>query len=106
MGKLSTFLKAKSVGEFMEASKNQSLQDEIDNRSKSDVLKNTVNKTPADNTERQLIKNGAMCPKCKSQDVMVIGGKRTVSGIVALGIFAKKHPEIVCKSCGNRWRVK
>lgn len=106
MGKLSTFLKAKSVGEFMEASKNQSLQDEINSRTTGDALRNAANKTPADSTEQQLIKNGAMCPKCKSQDIVVIGGKRTVSGIVMLGIFSKKHPELTCKSCGNRWRIK
>lgn len=57
-------------------------------------------------TQKQLINNGAMCPKCNSQDVMVLGGKRSVSGVIMFGIFAKKHPEIVCKSCGNRWRVK
>lgn len=57
-------------------------------------------------TQKQLIHNGAMCPKCHSQDVMVVGGKRSVSGIVMLGIFAKKHPELVCKACGNHWRIK
>lgn len=89
MGKISDLL----IGKSVEVPRQDQTQDTRENVIDID-------------TQKQLIDNGAMCPKCKSQDVMVLGGKRSVGGIIMLGIFAKKHPEIVCKNCGNRWKVK
>lgn len=61
-------------------------------------------KKASDKTEKKLIKNGAMCPKCKSQDVMVTNSKRKISGVLVLGFAAKSHAQIVCKTCGHTWK--
>lgn len=63
---------------------------------------NQVNK-PKKNPK--LIKSGVMCPKCYSQDVMVLTTKKSISGVLVFGLSAKNHPTMVCKTCGNQWKV-
>lgn len=55
--------------------------------------------------QRRLIKNGGMCPKCKSQDVMVTNTKKKISGVLMVGIAAKNHAQMVCKNCGKTWKL-
>ncbi|RSJ59171.1 hypothetical protein D8811_00975 [Streptococcus gordonii] len=118
------FLKAKTVGEFLQARKDPELMKEIENRSVKTVLENSVEVTEQNNAlkkQKMLEKNAIKCPHCKSKNVSfmqqgkkafsvgkAVGGAVLTGGIGTLAGFAGKKgkKQWHCQDCGNVFETK
>lgn len=121
---LKGLLKAKTIGEYLQAKKNPELMKQIEDRSLGTVLKQSAqvsNQNSIVKNQKRLEKNAIKCPHCKSKNVQfmqqgkkafsvrkAVGGAVLTGGIGTLAGFAGKKGEKQwhCQECGNVFETK
>lgn len=121
---LKGFLKAKTIGEYLQAKKDPELMKEIEGRSIGRVLSKsaaTANQQDALKKQKKLEKNAIKCPHCKSKNVQFMqqgkkgfsvskaaGGAALAGGVGTLAGFAGKNgkKQWHCQECGNVFDTK
>ena len=114
---LKGFLKAKTIGEYLQAKKDPELMKEIEGRSIGKVLSQAADVA----AQQKLEKNAIKCPHCRSKNVMfmqqgkkgfsvgkAVGGAVLTGGVGTLAGFAGKKgkKQWHCQDCGNVFETK
>lgn len=121
---LKGFLKAKTIGEYLQAKKDPELMKEIENRSLGKSLRQsaaTANQQDALKKQKKIEKNAIKCPHCKSKNVhfmqqgkkgfsagKAVGGAALAGSVGTLAGFAGKNgkKQWHCQDCGNVFETK
>lgn len=114
------FMKAKTVGEYLQARKDPEKMAEIESRTMSEVLDNAP--IVPTNKNKKVTKNDKSiitCPKCKSinvqfmqQDKKVFSAKKAVAGTLVIGgplvgfLGSKGKKQWHCQDCGSMFETK
>ena len=121
---LKGLLKAKTIGEYLQAKKDPELMKEIEGRSIGKVLSKsaaTANQQDTLKKQKKIEKNAIKCPHCKSKNVQfmqqgkkgfsvgkAVGGAVLTGGVGALAGFTGKNgkKQWHCQNCGNVFETK
>ncbi|KYP21664.1 hypothetical protein [Streptococcus parauberis] len=112
------FMKAKTVGEYLQAKKDPEKMAEIESRTVGEVLDNAPI-VPTNKKASKVDKSVITCPKCKSinvqfmqQDKKVFSAKKAVAGTLVLGgavlgfLGEKGKKQWHCQDCGSMFETK
>lgn len=111
------FMKAKTVGEYLQAKKDPAKMAELESRSTSQVLKNAPIIPTSKNKKDE--KSIITCPNCHSincqfmqQDKKVFSAKKAVAGTLTVGgplvgfLGSKGKKQWHCADCGSMFETK